>query len=65
MDACRGGRMNNTTTNKSTNRITIMTTNTTTNTELGQEQPYPQLAERVVGEVRGVHYQNIAEQALR
>jgi hypothetical protein len=38
-----GKNYQNTTTNATTNR----TTNMTTNTELGQEQPNPQLVERV------------------
>ncbi len=54
-----GGRMNNTITNTTANTIT----NTKTNTVLGREQLNPQLAECVVGEVRCVHHQGIAEQA--
>jgi hypothetical protein len=50
--------MNNMTTNTTTN----MRTNMTINTELWQEGPNPQLIERVVGEVRGIHHQDIEEQ---
>jgi hypothetical protein len=39
------------------------TTNITTDMELEQEQLNPQLAEHVVGEVCGIHHQDIAEQA--
>ncbi len=39
------------------------TTNTTTNTEPKWEQPNPQLAKRVVGEVHGVHHLDIKEHA--
>ncbi len=46
-----GGGMNNITNNTPTKAIT----NTTTNMELGWKQPNPQLAERVVGEVCGIH----------
>jgi hypothetical protein len=56
---CRGGRMNNMTTNMTTNT----TTDTTTDTELEREQPNPQLAKHVVGEVHGIHPQDIPEQA--